>query len=305
MAQFSRDGALFWNDRQDGQFIGCKQDADGGLVRTYDRPVYAVTPDDASYLSVSWQRLFQLRPAYGYAGGTAPEHFDKQPQDDGLWRVDLTTGCDTLILSVAEAATLLFDALPPEDVTRLQASNTTYWFNHVKINPSGTRVTVKLRWREEGRAFDGVSITCDLDGKNAHILARSTSHVMWWGDDHLFWWALRRKQVVLGADVPFADPATPRALAPDVLKRNPHARLVPNAPYKMIYDEPYTAKVRVNLFDFSTATSEPIAQFGGHIPEGGAFRCDLHPIPFTGGDKVLVTSLASGTRQVWLAERTR
>ena len=55
----------------------------------------------------------------------------------------------------------------------------------------------------------------------------------------------------------------------------------------------------------ATGEATPMAQFGGHMPEAGTYRCDLHPVPLPNGQGAIVTSLASGSRQVFVVERRK
>ncbi|WP_147126810.1 hypothetical protein [Shimia ponticola] len=303
MAQFTPAGDLIWNDLEDARHVVRLSLLGTSAIRTYDRPAYAVTPDGQGYLSVCMARLYRVRPAYGYAGGTeaCPDH--PAPQDDGLWYVDFATGASRLVLPTAQAVAAVMRTMTKEEQFAFRRGTFVYWMNHVKISPNGKRFTLKLRWREPGKPFDGASITCNLDGSDLRVLSRATSHVMWYGDDHLFWWDLRGKQVVLGADIPFEEGIPPQPLAPGVFDLNPHARLVPGTLDQMFFDEPYNSTVKLFMVDLRTKAVESIAQFGGHLPPGGPFRCDLHPVPTPDGQRVLVTSLASGSRQLWIAER--
>jgi len=303
MAQFTPAGDLIWNDLEDDHHVARVSPKGTSAIRTYDRPAYAVTPDGQGFLSVCMARLYRVRPAYGYAGGTEARPDHPAPRDEGLWYVDFATGKSRLVLSIANAVAAVIRTMTKEEQFTFRRGDFVYWMNHVKISPNGKRFTLKLRWREPGKPFDGASITCNIDGSDLRVLSRATSHVMWYGDDHLFWWDLRGKQVVLGADIPFEDGVPPQPLAPGVFDLNPHARLVPGTSDKMFFDEPYRSTVKLFIVDLKTKDVESIAQFGGHLPPGGPFRCDLHPVPTPDGQRVLVTSLASGSRQLWIAER--
>ncbi|MEM1301903.1 MAG: hypothetical protein AAGH17_04905 [Pseudomonadota bacterium] len=303
MAQFTATGDMIWNDLEDGHHVARLVARGTSATRTYDRPAYALTQDGLGYLSVCMARLYRVRPAYGYAGGTEARESHPAPPDEGLWYVDFATGQSRLVLSIAQAVQTVMQTMTSEERFAFRRGDFIYWMNHVKISPSGKRFTLKLRWREPGKPFDGASITCNLDGSDLRVLSRATSHVMWYGDDHLFWWDLRGKQVVLGADIPFEDGIAPQPLAPGVFDLNPHARLVPGSAHKMFFDEPYRSTVKLFVVDLKTREVEDIGQFGGHLPPGGPFRCDLHPVPTPDGQRVLVTSLASGSRQLWIAER--
>ena len=55
-------------------------------------------------ISLNYARLRVCRPDYGYAGeGQDPLLDEVWPEDDGLWLVNLKTGKEKLLLSVADA----------------------------------------------------------------------------------------------------------------------------------------------------------------------------------------------------------
>lgn len=138
--------------------------------------------------------------------------------------------------------------------------------------------------------MDGAKSNCNLDGSHLRVLSRVMSHVMWFDEAHLSWWDSRGKQAVLGAGIPFENGVAPQPLAPGV-------------PNKMFYDTPYRSIAKLFTLGIKTNEVEDIGQFGGHMPRGGPFRCDLHPVPTPDGQSALVTTLASASRQLWIAER--
>ena len=304
MAQWSQTGDLLWNDRLDDTLIGRRlKGGKAGSPETFDRPIYALTPDGKGYLSVCWARLARFRPAYGYEGGTEASAGQNIPKDDGIWHVDFATGRSRLVLSVAEAVACLFDNLTADELKEHQTLDFGYWFNHVKISPDGKRFTAKLRYKTPDTQFQGVSITCGLDGSEVHLLAKRTSHVIWIDSDTLFWWSMGDKDVMIGSDKPLGQ-GDVRPIAKGAFTKNPHAQLWPGSGgNQIVFDVPYRRTVELKMLDRDTQSATNVAQFGGHLPDAGTYRCDLHPVPLPNGRGVVVTSLASGSRQVWIAEQ--
>ncbi|MEM1373600.1 MAG: hypothetical protein AAGF78_04355 [Pseudomonadota bacterium] len=303
MAQWTQTGDLLWNDRVEDTLVGRRlKGGEPGSPETFDRPIYALTPDGTGYLSVCWARLARFRPAYGYEGGSEASAGQNIPKDDGIWHVDFATGQSKLVLSVAEAVACLFDGLTADEVREHRTQDFGYWFNHVKISPDGKRFTAKLRYKTPDTPFQGVSITCGMDGTDVHLLAKRTSHVIWIDAKTLFWWSMTDKEVMIGSDTPLGQ-GDIRPIAKGAFTKNPHAQLWPGTKGRqIIFDVPYRRTVDLKMLDRDTQVATKIAQFGGHLPDAGTYRCDLHAVPLPDGRGAVVTSLASGSRQVWVVE---
>ncbi len=310
LAQWVAGGPrLVWNDRDEERFVARLVDTDSGTRHTLPLPVYTVAPDGRFALSLNMARLNTLRPGYGYAGGSSARLDERHPADDGVWRVDLEEATEPeLILPLAQAVSFLRGMLPWWQRLRHDAGRYAYWFNHAKISPDGKRFTIKLRWRRLAGSWSdrmGVSLTCGVDGNDLRLLADATSHVIWLNATQAYFW--RRGEVAL-----FEDHA-PRgvrqqAIAPQLIDSNVHIRhLPPDAtatPTSFVLDTPYREVVDLCLYDPTTSQQRQIAQFSGHVPVRGPFRCDLHPCPSADGNRIIVTSLQDGGRQIYVLTRS-
>ena len=304
--------SLVWNDRKDGRFVAmtCDVDPSGktiGSPHVLSRSVYAIGPAGDFGLSLDMERLDMLRPGYGYAADGRRGHAERIPAGDGVWRVDFESGAEELILSVPRAVDHALDWFSRHEraiYETLRQNNYFYWFNHAKIAPDGQRFTVKLRWRlKDGPWNDlqGVSVTCDTDGSDLRVIGHGSSHVMWQGSTRLYYWSSKEGALLQTQDVE-AGRAAPTELNSEVFQQNIHLRQIAGTD-AWVFDLPYQKDVRLAMYRQGTESVEDIATFPNHSPPRGIYRCDLHPVPFRGGNRVLVTSLADGCRQLYLAER--
>ncbi|MGJ8609465.1 MAG: hypothetical protein ACSHWY_00130 [Octadecabacter sp.] len=304
LSQWTATGDLVWNDCEQGQFVARILRQDGSLTpQTYDRSLYSICPNAEVGLSLSFARLSRLRPAYGYVGGVDPFEADAAPKDDGIWAVDMKSGQSRLILSLARALECLRTSIASSRDRSYDFEGQTFWFNHPKINPSGTRFTVKFRWRKAAAGFDGVSLTCGLDGSDLRLLAWRTSHVMWLDDETLFWWSSEQREIVVARDVALGEQNAPTALAAGAFPPNVHGRPATGKPDLIAFDTPYGEVVSLHLFNRATQTIEDVASFRNHFPAKSKYRCDLHPVPSKNARRILVTTLAGGVRQLALVEK--
>ena len=67
--------------------------------RTLPRPIYALSADGTQAVTLDFARLHRLRPGYGYASYTEQFADDPAPEKLGVWRMDMTTGKNDLVIT--------------------------------------------------------------------------------------------------------------------------------------------------------------------------------------------------------------
>ena len=139
----SRDEVI-WNDRRDGQFVSVVHNVKSGKERMLPHPIYTLSSDGKWGLSTDFRRLNNTRPGYGYAGIPDPNVAQAAPKDAGIWKVDLRTGEQKLLFSVADALDV---PQPKGDWSYSPWNESKHWFNHLLISPDNRRFIFLHRWR--------------------------------------------------------------------------------------------------------------------------------------------------------------
>ena len=130
---------VIYNDRQDGRFVAVIRDAlNGSEVRRLPLPVYALSHDGRQALSLNFARLHHQRPGYGYAGVPDPWRQVAEPDDDGIWWMDMRSGEHRLAISVAQVAGMN---------SRAAMDGAIHRFNHLLFSPNDERFIFLHRWR--------------------------------------------------------------------------------------------------------------------------------------------------------------
>jgi hypothetical protein len=130
---------VIYNDRDRETLVSVVCDPLTGRVeRRLPLPIYAVSHDGARALTVNFARLHHQRPGYGYAGVPDPWRARREPEDDGVYHLDLETGQYHLIVPTALAAGMRRKPSMEGSVHR---------FNHVQFSPDDSRFLVLHRWR--------------------------------------------------------------------------------------------------------------------------------------------------------------
>jgi hypothetical protein len=315
---------IIWNDRERDAFVSRICDVETGQTSSLPRPIYAITPDGRTALTLDFARLNEARPGYGYGGIPDAHAAERIAAGEGVWSVDIASGRSQLIVPMEVAVRLIFRTghlLKPyaryvrDRIRRLVTASSRstaphgdfggpfgpfkFWFNHIKSSPDGRRFTFKCRFRHAGQpGYHTVSFTCGIEGSDLRVLADNTSHVMWKDDSQLFLW---RGGLQLYRDTPSGGLHV-RRIAPEFIKRDVHARYVPSRPACLLYDIPYGATVPVYVFDEDSRQNTLLAEFSNQGAPIAEFRCDLHPNPSPNGLQVAVNSVQDGGRQIYLLD---
>ncbi|MCH1495661.1 MAG: hypothetical protein L7U72_10535 [Rubripirellula sp.] len=299
---------VMWNDRQDDQFVCRIFSMRDGTVKTLPRPIYTISQDGKTGLSVDFRRIDNLRPGYGYDGLADPNVHLRAPEDSGIWRVDMETGESKLILSLAEVAKLTW----PDGS---QHADAWHYFNHLLINPSGDRFIVLHRYRPkfdpESLQFEGGFVTrmltANIDGSDRYILDPSgyTSHFIWKNDHQVTMWTRPAGQK--NGFYQFTDQS--REVIPvgqTHMPSNGHNTYLPNTNGEWILNDTYpdrqTSRQTVYLYHVPSKRRFDLGHFPSPKSYRGEWRCDTHPRSNDEGTLVAVDSPHHSGRQVHLMD---
>jgi len=295
------DSEVAWNDREGDRFVCHLLDTRTGKRRTLPHPFYCLSPDGRWALAPDFRRLNDTRPGYGYAGLPDPHAAHAAPENAGIWRMDLQTGRQELLLSFADAARIPH----PGGFSK----GAKHWFNHLLFNTDGSRFLFLHRWRgeREGQSFATRMFTASPDGKDLFILDPhgKTSHFVWRDESHVMAWAWHPSH---GERFYLYRDRTDRVevIGKDVMTRNGHNTFVPHTGNQWVLNDTYPDKDRLQhpyLFHLPTSRKVPLGHF--HLPPqyAGEWRCDTHPCASRDGRKVTLDSPHAGNgRQVYLID---
>jgi hypothetical protein len=294
MLQFipGSDSKVIWNDRQAGRFVSHIKDIFSGEQRTLPFPVYALSPDGLTAVSVDFERINDLRPGYGYAGIPDPNRELSAPENAGIYRCDLMTGKRELIISIARMRAL---ALPADDQPSwTDLYHEKNWFNHLLFNTDGSRFVFLHRWKSASKiavgGFATLMYSSDPEGKDIRLVDGSgyTSHFIWRDPEHLAMWTRY-------GDRPgfflFQDNGTQEAvpIGEGVMTRNGHNTYLPGNQWILNDSYPDGDRMQeVYLFHVPSGKKVPLGKF--HLPPEyrGEWRCDTHPRFSPDGTKVVI-----------------
>jgi hypothetical protein len=291
---------VLWNDRRGDRFVCHILNVKTREKRTIPYPIYAVSPCGKWAVSPDFRRVNDMRPGYGYAGLPDPNKDKPAPEDSGLFRTDLETGEQTLLLSLVQISEIPFD--------KYDLTGAKHYFNHLLVSPDGSRFEFLHRWRMEGlRSFGTRMLTAAADGSDVRVIDPSgyTSHFIWRDPDHILAWS--RADSHGDAFYLFEDRQGGKieVVGKDVMTRNGHCTYLPGNEW--ILNDTYPDRGSRNqnpyLYHVATGRKVPLGHF--HLPPEytGEWRCDTHPRFSPDGKLVCIDSPHTGEgRQLHLID---
>lgn len=290
---------VIWNDRQEGQFVSHIVDVQTGKKRTLPHPIYTLSNDGKWAVAPDFRRLNDCRPGYGYAGLPDPNKDVLVPDNAGIWKMDMATGKQSLLISFADAEKIPY----PGGYSK----NAKHWFNHLLCAPDDQRFIFLHRWRgdKEGKSFATRMFTVNAAGKEPYILDPygKTSHFVWRDSQHVIAWAWHPSK---GEKFYLYTDRTDQVevIGPDVMTVNGHCTYLPGN--RWILNDTYPDKERHQnpyLYEVATGKRVPLGHFRSPKEYAGEWRCDTHPRFSPDGKKVVVDSPHGGNgRQLYLID---
>jgi len=291
---------ILWNDREGDRFVCHILDVLTRGKRTLPNPIYTVSSNGRTAVAPDLRRVNHMRPGYGYTGLPDPHEDVSAPDDTGIFRVDLETGEQELIVSIADVAKI---PNPHEDL-----SDAKHYFNHLLFNTEGSRFIFLHRWRSSARRSFGTRMfTAAPDGNDLHVVDDfgGMSHFIWRDAEHILAWAKRPSH---GSAFYLFKDRTPEVeiVGDGIMTKNGHCSYLPGNEW--ILNDTYPDGERNQhpyLYHVVTGRRVPLGHFYLPPEYKGEWRCDTHPRSSPDGRSVVIDSPHGGNgRQLHLIDIT-
>ena len=285
------ESEVLWNDRRGDRFVCHMLDVRTRKRRTLPHPIYAVSPDGRWAVAPDFCRVSDMRPGYGYAGLPDPNADVAAPEASGIFRVDLESGRQELVVSLAEIAEVPFE--------KYDLSGAKHYFNHLLVSPDGSRFEFLHRWRMDGlRSFGTRMLTAAADGSDVRVIDPSgyTSHFIWRDPGHILAWS--RHESHGSAFYLFEDKegGAVEVVGRGVMTRNGHCTYLPGGEWILNDTYPDRGTRNQNPYLYHVATGKVVRLGHFHLPPEytGEWRCDTHPRFSPDGRSVVIDSPHTG-----------
>jgi len=289
---------VMWNDRQGNHFACYIMDVHTGEKRTLPHPFYTVSSQGDMAVAPDFRRVNDMRPGYGYTGLPDPNVDQLAPEDSGVFCLDLETGEQELIISIADVAKIPY---PHGDLSKMK-----HYFNHLLFSPDGSRFIFLNRWRGQGQGGFGTRmLTAAPDGTDIRVVDDygHTSHFIWRDPGHILAWASHPSH---GNVFYLYEDGTGEVevVGKDTMTKNGHCTYVPGNEW--VLNDIYPDKERnQEVYLYNVAAGEKVRLGNFHSPPEytGEWRCDAHPRFSPDGRSVTIDSPHGGNgRQMYLID---
>ncbi len=258
-----------------------------------ERPIANVDPTGRYALSISFERMFDFRPGYGYAG--VPDKFLEcnAPKEDGIFLVDLEKGKAKLILSLADIYEITQQTLPFPDAKLL--------INHITFNTDGSRFVFLARtFPKEGGTWKTVTVTANRDGSQPYVLRGydMASHYHWRDQTSLLIYAngSQGPQLYVLKD----KSRDCEVLDKEFFVQDGHCSYSPDRKWLLYDSAPDKESYRhLYLYNLAQRKGVRLASYYAYPHITGDFRCDLHPRWSSRGDMISFDSIHEGQRHIY------
>lgn len=286
---------ILFNDYRNGQYVAVIKEIKSGKEQIIPAPVYTVSADGKTALTLDFSRLYNLRPGYGYYNVEEKTKGIALPDSIAVWRIDLESGDVVDLLSYNDFAT--FQPRP-----EMQEKGSVHKVNHLMLSPNGKRFMVLYRWFVGERKYTRL-ITCDLNGTDMYLLSddNMVSHCFWKDNEHILAFE-NKKNNGTGYYLMIDKTQNYRHCWPE-LTGDGHPSYSPDRSH--IVTDTYPDRTRIqylNVMKDEDSNPQIVAKVFSPFKYDNDTRSDLHPRWSHAGDKICFDSTFEGHRGLYVIE---
>ena len=265
---------IIFNDVREGKYCSVVLNVVTGEERVLPVPVYTVSVDGKTVLSLDFSRLHNLRPGYGYAALLENTKGVALPDAPCIWRLDVDTGDVKELFRYSDFAQF-------EPRAEMQGKGVVHKVNHLMLSPNGKRFMVLYRFFVGQRKFTRL-ITCNVDGTEMYLLSDDdmVSHCYWKNDEEII--AYERKKLGGNGYYLMKDKTQEYHRLWPQLSNDGHPSYCPTNNSLVVFDT-YPNRARVQEVKIARDTDiegneiKVLAKVFAPFKYDNDTRCDLHP----------------------------
>ena len=286
------DRKVIYNDFRNGSFCSVILDVFDGSERVINMPVYSVSADGKTALTLDFTRLYSLRPGYGYYNLPEKTKGVALPDEPCIWKIDIESGKHEPLLKYTD-----FAAFQPRK--EMQELGAVHKVNHIMLSPNGKRFMVLYRWFNGQRKYTRL-ITCNTDGSYMYLLSDDdmVSHCFWKNDNEII--AFENKRDGGPGYYLMKDKTQEYTHLWPKLTNDGHPSYSPNG--ELVVTDTYPNRARIAEIkilsdkDINAENMKIPARVFAPFKYDNDTRCDLHPRWSRDGKQVCFDSAFEGRR---------
>ena len=290
------DSRIIYNDLRDGKYCAVILDVVSKKERILQMPVYTVSYDGKTALSLDFSRLHSLRPGYGYAALPEKTKDIALPDETCIWRLNVETGEVTGLLKY-------YDFVDFQPRPEMKEAGSVHKVNHLMLSPNGKRFMVLYRWFCGQRKYTRL-ITCNVDGTDLYVLSDDdmVSHCFWKNDEVIV--AFERKRETGPGYYLMKDKTNEYMHLWPQLNNDGHPSYCPVDKNLIVFDTyPNSARIQevkiAKDTDVNGKDIKVLARVFAPFKYDNDTRCDLHPRWSRDGKKICFDACFEGHRGLY------
>ena len=290
---------IIYNDLRNGRYCSVIKNVKSGEERVLPMPVYTVSTDGKTALTLDFSRLHNLRPGYGYSALIEKTIGVALPDETCIWKIDIETGEVAELLKYTDFAN--FQPRP-----EMQEAGSVHKVNHLMLSPNGKRFMVLYRWYCGQRKYTRL-ITCNIDGTDMYLLSDDdmVSHCYWKDDEHII--AFENKHDGGTGYYLMKDKTQEYQHLWPQLSNDGHPSYCPTDNSLVVFDT-YPDRARIQEVKIARDTDvegkdiKVLARVFAPFKYDNDTRCDLHPRWSRDGKKICFDACFEGHRGLYVVD---
>lgn len=290
------ESRIIYNDFRDGKFCAVILNIHDGNERVLGMPVYTVSEDGKSALTLDFTRLHRLRKGYGYSNTEETTKNIRIPDSTCIWHIDIESNAVTPVLKYTDFA---------EFEPRPEMQGAEHKVNHIMLSPNGQRFMVLHRWFQGQRKYTRL-VTCNCDGTQMYNLSDDdmVSHCYWKNDSEII--AFENKHSAGSGYYLMTDKKQEYIHLWSNINNDGHPSYSPDRAWVVTDSYPNRARVAdIKLLkdtDVQGSEQKMIARVFAPFKYDNDTRCDLHPRWSRDGKKISFDAVFEGHRRMYVVE---
>lgn len=283
---------VFYNVRMgENDYSTCIHNLKTGEKKYTDRACANIAPNGKYGLAINFNRIYDFRPGYGYSDVKDKWYDVAQPEDDGIYLVDMETGKSRLIISVAQILREFPNETFPDEK---------FVVNHITFNTTSDRFLFLFRnfMTEKCPMWKTSLFTSDLEGNMYELLHNTVvSHYHWKNDRQILFYAC--VDDVTGIHLLNDLSHEYKTYESKYFDRDIHCLYSPDQKYIIGDGYPREDHCRhMFIYNLETDESDIILKDFSFDFGNTDIRCDLHNRWNVNGDKISFDSTRNGKREI-------
>ena len=148
-------------------------------------PIYDLSSDGKSAVTLNFSRLHKVRPGYGYVNFEDPSKDKVSPSNDGIWLIDIKKNICKILLSLKQINQYVNPSLT-------KSNKIIDYVNHLRFSPDNKKLYFYYVWKYGKNNLDRkiYPLVYDFDSNKIKLITNENiSHECWIDNNNLMLWS--------------------------------------------------------------------------------------------------------------------